>query len=243
MEQLNTMSSSIGRIEAQQNELYTEVSKCTSAINEHVKILSEHHDILESCRKDIMKLREALSDLSKSLNNITNKVSNFEPGTNFSNTSSYQIPEVIQRVNKSHNIIVLNAAENAAEMDDRSMACEIVEIIYRSASSFVISTTRVPSKNASRPSWMKIRFSNPEIVSNILRNKTALQGHPQYQKIIIQDDKTKQQIDQLNSLREQIRDRQEKGENNLTIKILAVAFDRKLYLRYSKLFAIPTRQF
>ncbi|KAK9889898.1 hypothetical protein WA026_008700 [Henosepilachna vigintioctopunctata] len=174
MEQLNTMSSRIARIEAQQDELYTEISKCTSAINEHAKILSEHHDILDSCRKDITQLREAHSDLSKSLNNKTNKVSNFELGTNFSNTSSYQIPEVIQPVNKSHNIIVLKAAENAAEMDERSMACEIVEIIYRCTSSFVISTTRLPSKNASRSSWMKIRFSNPEIVSNILRNKTAL---------------------------------------------------------------------
>ncbi|KAK9892773.1 hypothetical protein WA026_021964 [Henosepilachna vigintioctopunctata] len=151
IEQLSTMSSSIARIEAQQNELYTEISKCTSAINEHAKILSEHHDNLESCREDITQLREAHSDLLKSLNNITNKVSNLELAPNFSNTSSYQIPEVIQWVNKSHNIIVLNAAENAAEMDDRSMACKIVEIIYRSASSFVISTTRPPSKNASRP--------------------------------------------------------------------------------------------
>ncbi|KAK9883929.1 hypothetical protein WA026_004869 [Henosepilachna vigintioctopunctata] len=126
----------------------------------------------------------------------------------------------IQRVNKSHNIIVLNAAENAAEMDDRLMACEIVENIYRSASNFVISTTRLPSKNASRPSWMKIRFSKPEIVSNILRNKTTLQEHPQYHRIIIQDDKTKPQIDQLNTVREQLPDRQAKGENNLIKQLL-----------------------
>ncbi|KAK9883358.1 hypothetical protein WA026_001533 [Henosepilachna vigintioctopunctata] len=102
MEQLNTMSTRIARIEAQlnsSNELYTEVSKCTSAINEHAKILSEHHDNLESCREDITQLREAHPDLSKSLNNITNKVSNFELGTNFSNTTSYQIPKVVQRVN------------------------------------------------------------------------------------------------------------------------------------------------
>ncbi|KAK9875239.1 hypothetical protein WA026_007634 [Henosepilachna vigintioctopunctata] len=77
---------------------------------------------------------------------------------------------------------------------------------------------------------MKIRFSNPEIVSNILRNETALQGHPQYQKIIIQDDKTKQQIDQLNTVREHFRDMQAKGGNKMTIKILAAAFDRKLYV-------------
>lgn len=226
MDQMRNLTSSMERIERRQDDLFKQLSSCSDAITRHAKTLTDHDTALRFCEGEICELRSSQTALSDNLSSIINRMEGVESsiagGCSPMTVDALSSSEILDRVKKSYNLIITNAPESANSSGDTSLASGIVEHIHRSSSLSLVSVSRLRSKatSNSKPRWMRLVFSNPEVVTNILRNKASLRAHPEYRDISIQDDKTKTQLATLNAVRQELRERQKRGEKDLTIKYI-----------------------
>lgn len=219
MERMIDLSSSVGRIEKRQNDLFEQLSACTETLSQHSKTLSDHESALASQRSQIELIQNEQLVLSDKILDISRGLSEVKPGLlSSAGPQSLVIPEVLERVEKSHNLLALNVPEGTDPSHDVSIASAIVDCISESASQNLLSVDRLPSKDKSRPAWLRLRFSNPRVVSGLLRNKSRLLANRNFRDVVLRDDKTKSQVAELDSLRRELKRRQSSGEKNITIK-------------------------
>lgn len=213
MEKIDAVAKSVVRMEERQEDILTQLSTCNAAISEHSKMLSKHQSCIEKHQGDIEAISEVQTELALSISDIRSQLAN----SNSANSSNI-VPELLDRIKRSHNIIITNVPDGGDESVDLPLVRNIVNLIQEDAGSCLVSARRLPSRDGARPRWMRVSFSNSEVVSSILRRKSALMGHSQYRNMVIFDDKTKSQVAELNALRGELGRRQRNGERNLTIK-------------------------
>lgn len=220
MEQVRNITSTLERVERRQDDILTRLDNCTATIKIHSATLEQHQSQIDSCESELVTLKETQNELSQNISTITEQILNLRPHQSPPTTSSEMIvPEVLDRMKRSYNLVISNVPVSDEPSDLASISA-IVDHIKPSSSQHISNVTRLPAKDSTRPPWVRVTFSNPEIVQTILRNKVSLVGNPRFRTIKIQDDKTKGQISHLNILREELKRRQDAGEKNLTIKYI-----------------------
>lgn len=149
---------------------------------------------------------------------ITNTNINLPPAT-YENIVS----EAVERINRSHNIIICNLPETGAgenqttTQEDESKVKEILDHIQGDTATAPVSIRRIGRSQNNKPRMVKVSFSFTTQARLILRNKKRLAGSA-YSHISIRDDKTPQQTAYLNQLRAELKTRNDSGESNITIK-------------------------
>lgn len=133
------------------------------------------------------------------------------------------VAEAVERINRSNNIIICNLSESAATNNqnpseiDREKVTQILNHIQGDTMMAPLSVRRIGRTQNNKPRMIKVMLSTPTQARTILRNKKKL-ANSNYSNIHIQDDKTPQQSLYLKNLRDELKRRNESGENRLTIK-------------------------
>ncbi|VEN39916.1 unnamed protein product [Callosobruchus maculatus] len=172
---------------------------------------------LRSTQTDISSSLATLDQKLSILQNNMNTASTTAPTSSVNSIQPTSNSEMIERFRRSHNIIIRNVDENINASDD-GIITEILSVIDSSSNAQRLCISRLGAPQANRPRPIRVSFSNPLTAKNILRRKGALLTHPRFRTIVVHDDKTLQQMSELNQLRDQLRQRHLAGDKNLTIK-------------------------
>lgn len=127
------------------------------------------------------------------------------------------IDESVERSIRASNVIVYNV-EESVEKSDVEVANDILEAIDPVLVVAPDNVLRVGKKTDGRPRLLKLRFKSADLARLCLRKKTVLRSHKNFSHVNIKDDKTPRQINYLKSLRTELKNREDAGEKNLTIK-------------------------
>nr|CAH7763956.1 unnamed protein product [Callosobruchus chinensis] len=231
MNQLLSIASDIKDVKNCQTRLSNDIAECKSPLEQHSDKISQHDISIQRCLTDIQSLRSAQADMSTNLTAIEHRFTALQENSANSANSASSTPaapaipdrssdtEMLERYRRSHNILIKNVAENANSNDNVSVS-EVLNIIDPAANGHVISVCRLGAPQANRSRPLKISFSNPVTVKNILRRKKSLLSNPSFKHFIIDDDKTPHQMAQLVQLREDLRRRQAAGGRDTTIKYI-----------------------
>nr|CAH7713459.1 unnamed protein product [Callosobruchus chinensis] len=231
MNQLLSIASDIKDVKNCQTRLSNDIAECKSLLEEHSDKISQHDISIQRCLTDIQSLRSAQADMSTNLTAIEHRFTALQENSANSASSTPAAPaipdrssdvEMLERYRRSHNILIKNVAENANSNDNVTVS-EVLNIIDPVANGHVISVSRLGAPQANRSRPLKISFSNPVTVKNILKPKKSLLSSPSFKHFIIDDDKTPHQMAQLVQLREDLRRRQAAGER----------YHYQVYQRYS----------
>nr|CAH7747960.1 unnamed protein product [Callosobruchus chinensis] len=228
MNQLLSIASDIKDVKNCQTRLSNDIAECKSLLEQHSDKISQHDISIQMCLTDIQSLRSAQADMSTNLTAIEHRFTALQENSANSASSTAATPaipdrssdaEMLERYRRSHNILIKNVVENANSNDNVTVS-EVLNIIDPAANGHVISISRLGAPQANRSRPLKISFSNPVTVKNILRRKKSLLSNPSFKHFIIDDDKTPHQMAQLVQLREDLRRRQTAGERDITIKYI-----------------------
>lgn len=190
--------------------------------NSKFEQLADIKGLIESLKAD---MNSKISSLEQKLHEIETKIT--------SATQNFEIPrksfekvtvEAVERINRSRNIIIKGAPEATGTAEARKSADfeKVVEILS------VIDSVDAPlsvnrlgrNVNGDRPRPLKVVFDNQSAARHVLRNKQKLLNNNTTKNFKISDDKTPSQIEYLNSVREELQERLNGGESNLTIKYI-----------------------
>ncbi|XP_044761882.1 uncharacterized protein LOC123319097 [Coccinella septempunctata] len=239
MSKLNEISNDIAVIKTTQLTLQSDLTECKSILEKHSsellrldKTLTRHshsisqHDLdIASCSSRIDRLTDSQNSLKvvvDSASHRLSKVESLQQGilTNNRTTPSLQPSELLDRLRRSHNILIRGVPETGAE-EDLSSVSSILDCVLPDANNQCVSVARIGKSSTDRPRILKVSFSNSVIVNKILRNKALIKSVPDYHRIIISDDKTPLQVKELDSLREELRRRRGAGESGIDIKYIS----------------------
>lgn len=220
MNEMRKMTASLERVEKRQDDLMARLDICAATIDSHSETLISHKSEIDSCKREIATMKDAQLAVNVNISSLSDKINDMDSKTSSANNPREVIvPEVIDRVKRSFNLIISNVPESD-EATDIVTVSKICDLVNASSSKHISNVIRLQSRDRNRPRWIRVSFTNPEIVQTILRKKNSILGTSQYRSVKIQDDKTKEQLSQLTSLRAELRDRLTAGETNLTIKYI-----------------------
>lgn len=123
----------------------------------------------------------------------------------------------MERSWKASNVILTNVPENA-ETSDVTLANDILEAIDPKAVVFPDDVKRLGKVVNGRSRLLQLSFKKVETAKLILRKRDVLKNHHKFKGIGVREDRTKQQIDYMNCLREELNNRRSQGESGITIK-------------------------
>lgn len=183
---------------------------------------------------DIKELIESLkNDMNEKIRSLEQKLTDIETKLNNTNQNNAAVSpkqieiitvEAVERINRAKNIIIKNVREDTGTIEERSRsdANKVADILSALDTTEVpMSINRLGRNPSSRfPRPLKVTFSCQATARFVLRNKHKLLDNQSTKQIKIFDDKTPTQINYLNSVREELQNRSEEGEENLTIKYI-----------------------
>jgi hypothetical protein len=85
---------------------------------------------------------------------------------------------------------------------------------------FAANVVRLGKSSGRKPAPLKLRLNHSDSARSCLRKQSVLLGKDVYAKIVIREDRTPRQMQYLKSLREELNQRINSGETNLTIKYI-----------------------
>lgn len=177
-----------------------------------------------------------IEDLTSDVNDTQRKVKVLENSLNLLQCNQSSIPsfqqstgvtcdnimyEVYERMERSKNIIIsgireihIDSMEKRREMDRSEVKKQLLIIYPNCPEPLKIFRLGKYDGNKTRP--LKVCFSSSEISKTIVKNKSKLTDPS----IKIYSDQTPSQRQTMSNLRDELRHRREKGENNLIIKYI-----------------------
>lgn len=172
-------------------------------------------------KDDISELKQLIRDLSQQVNELKEKqIENSSVST--PEVTEHLISEIRERNLRNNNVIMFNLPESTSStLEERTSNDKAaVEETIRSIVNTPIEIRHVirlgrPNPTRSRP--VKVVLKNEYDAINVLKSKHNL---PSNSEIRINSDLTPMQRDYLNSLRNQLKQRQDKGESDITIKYI-----------------------
>lgn len=195
-------------------------ARITRNKSKSVKILcngcSKNLDRFDELKTLILSLKDDFNGKFVALNN---KIANISVTPR---TQEEIIVEATERVRRSQNIILSGVPETPEASNgppnDARIVGEILSIVNRN-SAFDHNPLHIQrlGKPSDKPRLIKVVLSNSHVAKNILKSKNALAG-TRFKNVRIQDDKTPKQIEFLNTVRTELKERLDAGETDLTIK-------------------------
>lgn len=230
MSKISTMADDMKSIKRDQSSIFSELTKCRETLENHTRTLDVHQAAISECESKINILERSHAALASSVRSIVDDVceikrdfeNNAIASTSLvsSNVGPARVDsaEILNRVKRSFNVILKNVPEPDCPDDNIHMAVDVLKNVDPNSHTFAVKATRLGKTRSSRPRLLKVTFSNSDIVTTLLRKKKNLISVPEYKHIVLCDDKTPNQIAELNMLRGQLKSRGSAGEKNLTIK-------------------------
>jgi phenylalanyl-tRNA synthetase alpha subunit len=129
------------------------------------------------------------------------------------------IEESVERSVRACNVISYNVKKDP-HVEDVEIANDILNVIDTSLAVSPENVVRLGKSSGRKPAPLKLRLNNSDSARACLRKQSVLLGKDVYAKIVIREDRTPRQMQYLKSLREELNQRINSGETNLTIKYI-----------------------
>lgn len=227
----------ISSIKTTQEDIRSELARVNATLSDHSQILNEHSTAIADCRQDlklnssaisgclgdIKNLRESHEAISQSVTSLQSRLDSGDlimASTASASTTPTASEETIERLRRSHNVILSAVPESS---DEEVVVRRIIDSILPSSSQTILSMSRLnaskrtSTRTSARPRLLKVTFSNIITPKILLRNKAALLTS-EFRNISLRDDKTPHELQLLEALRGELKERQAAGERDLTIK-------------------------
>ncbi|VVC99708.1 unnamed protein product [Leptidea sinapis] len=213
-----------------QAETINTISENISSMKEKLQEVNTAMDLLMAENKNIKEQIVALSDtvtINKgSIKSLQNDLAQLKLNTNLSSTSTFPsqatydnlMYEFNERIERKKNVVIVGIPEKNFENveerreNDRREIEKITKTIYPGCPK-AVRVQRLGKYNASKARPLKICFSTSETAIAILCNKNNIK----IDGVRIHSDQTIQQQKEMKNLVLELKNRQEKGENNLII--------------------------
>lgn len=200
-------------------------STCSGLSRSEIQCLtSKDRRIAYHCNKCTSASSE-VSELKQLILDLKSEIDNLKKSAAFNNanqlTPEAVITEVAERQRRASNVIVFNLEESDADTAPVRAAADkeqITKIIRKlpSVSSDSIQIFRLGRAEAGKIRPLKVILRTPADALEILRNKNKLKTNNQ--NINFKSDETQMQRNYLAQLRSELQERQQRGENGITIK-------------------------
>lgn len=218
-----------------QTENINSIKTDIKSINEQLIDMKTKTDLLlaehKNFKSEIQTLTNAVTENQEKIKCIENDVQALqqttlahlpsERSTPIPNNLTYIMTEVQERLERAKNIIIAGIPEPHSEkMEDRreNDRCEVMKVM-----SDIYPPTPQPERlirlgkyDAKKTRPLKVCFSTPDIAKTLLKNKSNCKTN----NIKLYFDQTPNQKQEIANLREELRQRKEKGENDLIIKYI-----------------------
>lgn len=204
--------------------LSTRVSSLESVVTE---IKANFHSVLELLN-EFKELKESLMDMRLGFNSALDKIkteissikSDSSGNQNVQTPSSHQVGsgddvmhEISERQKRSCNLMIFNFPEKGEQEDGNAAKALILDLTSDNIP--IKSVSRIGRKNKNGYRSMRVTLHNAEDVRKVIRSKRNIDKS---QKVFIDNDLTSQQRENLNNLKNEIKVRQQNGEQNLILK-------------------------
>lgn len=215
-----------------QTENINIIKKDISSINEQLTEMKTKTDQLivehSSFKTEIQNLSSTVNENQEKIKGIENDVQALQSASSSSEYSTsmttygFIMTELQERMERSKNIVITGVSEPQSEnieMKRENDRCEVKKILSDIHPSYpepgkIIRLGKYDGKKT-RP--LKVCFSTSEVAKIILKNKSNYKGNSN---IKIYSDQTPNQKQDMTNLREELRQRKEKGESDLIIKYI-----------------------
>lgn len=173
---------------------------------------------------------DKFAELKAMLSNISERLSQLEnPDRHILSPEVFEtiISEVRDRERRETNIIVYGVPESSSDGEDADtqIATNLLRTI-KSDDAYTLSPDKVRRLGSrrtgagSRPRPIRVILSSRQEVTSVLRNKNKARNQNRFKDFAIKMDETPYQRDLLKNCRQSLREREDAGEHNLTIKYI-----------------------
>lgn len=185
-----------------------------------IKILcnncSDNVNQMNTLKSSILELTIKITDLEKKLESAAKG--------DLNNSFEEIVNESVERMRRSKNIIVHGVAEPSGELagrkaSDATKVGDILSVVLPNEVVVPKSVFRIGKGEGNRIRPLKIVLDDSDMALKILKNKRKL-ATSSHRNINITNDKTPREIDYIRRLSDELKEREDKGESNLTIKYL-----------------------
>lgn len=212
-----TIKDDVNSIRVTQELLSRQVAECTSNIERNRVMLERHDSQLLHCENNISSMSSTLNDLNDDMADIRSRTNEALARVD-TGREGLDSSEILDRVRRSHNVILRRLPESQDGLSDDGAVHNIVNHIFSPGTGHIVSHNRIGRKTGQTPRPLLIKFSNPVTPLTILRNKKLLSTSSAFGGVTISDDVTPYQSSCLRKAREELKSRLSCGEADLTIK-------------------------
>lgn len=196
------------QIMAQFSVLNAAVGDCNSKIAETHAMFEQQGNLISECRDDIAALKAENTQLRCRVAFLEEKLSAMTPHR--------IIMEAKDRSERERNVVIWGVPESGDSGADSGFVAEVLDHVTGIPEGGIEVVERVGKRQESRPRPIKVRLNSLDLKIAILKAKARLNSS-KYNKIYIRSDLTVQQTDMLRAARDELRDREAKGEADLKI--------------------------
>lgn len=218
----NLQNENMSIMQQDMNEIKEQLSGIRLSTEKVVEEQSKIKDELENLRRHCIINENSI----KSLQNEVNRTKSIQipPSSTQSQTSPFTYEELLteiqERTQRQKNIIIIGVPESSHENTtervkyDTNEVLNVLQTIEKSCP-HPLKIFRIGKYVAGRNRPLKACFESEQIVMRLLRNRTNIKNN-----IKLYSDQTYNQRSYLNQLKSELMQRQENGEENITIKYI-----------------------
>lgn len=234
MASIQVISSDIMEIKMVQQKVQSNLSQVNDILASHSATIDKHSELIAKCQSDLHGQTTAVSGcctavdgLQASYDRVSKQVEDLQtliksqPSTSgdchpVTTKSQVTSPDTDEKIRKAHNLIIYGLPEG---QEDATLVGKLVDAISSNSSRAILSVSRIrqAKKKTDKPRLVRVTFNNIILPKTLLRNKAVLLS-TDFKNVLIKDDKTLIELQLLESLRKQLKARQDAGESDLTIK-------------------------
>lgn len=186
-------------------------NRCNITLSAVTEVKNLVNELKETFDKRLQQIETVMSTLISSNRSYQNNTENI-------------ISESVDRSLRACNLVFYNVPEaNPNSSDFSNDVTTINDILELCDPKLVVcpeSVSRIGKFDTQKNRPVKVIMKNLNDKMVCLRNKNKLLREKKFNKVIVTDDKTPKQLSHLKALREELKDRVDKGEKDLTIKYI-----------------------
>lgn len=224
----NKTAEDIKSLKQEQKEMNKSIDKCNNQIAEINIALNKQNDIVKSLERKLIELENENTSLNLKVMNLESKINdqtrNDELGTDIKNANEDVYEEIIAETNSRNsrrcNLVVFGLNEQDQKLSqqarqelDKTKILDILNTVLPEEDFGYIKTTRIGQYNMNKNRIIKITLASDDMVHNVLRNSYHLRNIQRFKEVSISQDRTPRQIEHYKKIKNQLMERNNKGEN------------------------------
>nr|CAI5867634.1 unnamed protein product [Callosobruchus analis] len=219
----NVLAMEVAGVRAAQEEFTTDLRAIKMNLNNQAEHIAKHETLLTDIQAKLQSPTDSHSTVEKDFAKVSQNVMKLK--TNAVHCAS-TLKEIKDGINREKNVLVIGVAGTGSN-ESLNIVTNVINYIIQNSNTAapnyqIVYHHEVGKLNAqqNRPRPLKIYCSDSLIAKFLLRHSRLLKNGASYNNVSIKDVKTIAEREKLEMLRDELNNRTQRGETNLTIKYI-----------------------